>query len=229
MGLYLVDLYRSPNIGIFLRTNDKSVLIPKGVATSKSNKVAEHLGVVPCFISVQGTRLLGPLIAMNNKGVLVSRMIEDYEVKEIASQTGLVTERLKSKYTAVGNLVSANDNGAIVSPILEPAAIAQVKEVLGVTEVHRMALKDYTQVGALVVATNRGAAVYPKLTEQEVGEIGGDPGSRTLSHLHQRWGPVPFFGPRGQFCERNHREPYHGPRAGIPHKSPEGLIGDPYF
>ena len=172
MGLYLVDLYRSPNIGIFLRTNDKSVLIPKGVATSKSNKVAEHLGVVPCFISVQGTRLLGPLIAMNNKGVLVSRMIEDYEVKEIASQTGLVTERLKSKYTAVGNLVSANDNGAIVSPILEPAALAQVKEVLGVKEVHRMALKDYTQVGALVVATNRGAAVYPKLTEQEVGEIG---------------------------------------------------------
>jgi len=172
MGLYLVDLYRSPNIGIFLRTNDKSVLIPKGVATSKSNKVAEHLGVVPCFISVQGTRLLGPLIAMNNKGVLVSRMIEDYDVKEIASQTGLVTERLKSKYTAVGNLVSANDNGAIVSPILEPAALAQVKEVLGVKEVHRMALKDYTQVGALVVATNRGAAVYPKLTEQEVGEIG---------------------------------------------------------
>ena len=172
MGLYLVDLYRSPNIGIFLRTNDKSVLIPKGVATSKSNKVAEHLGVVPCFISVQGTRLLGPLIVMNNKGVLVSRMVEDYEVKEIASQTGLVTERLKSKYTAVGNLVSANDNGAIVSPILEPAALAQVKEVLGVTEVHRMSLKDYTQVGALVVATNRGAAVYPKLTEQEVGEIG---------------------------------------------------------
>src|SRR5208283_2891599 len=106
------------------------------------------------------------------KGVLVSRMIEDYEVKEIASQTGLVTERLKSKYTAVGNPVSANDNGAIVSPILEPAALAQVKEVLGVKEVHRMALKDYTQVGALVVATNRGAAVYPKLTEQEVGEIG---------------------------------------------------------
>jgi translation initiation factor 6 len=173
MGLHLVDLYRSPNIGIFLRTNDKSVLIPKGVATTKSKKVAEDLGVAPCFVSVEGTRLLGPLITMNNKGVLVSRFVEDYEMKDISTQTGLVIERLKSKYTAVGNLVSANDNGAIVSPILEPAAVAQVKDVLGVGEVHRMTLKDYTQVGALVVATNRGAAVYPKLSEQEVNEIGG--------------------------------------------------------
>jgi len=172
MGLYLVDLYRSPNIGIFLRTNDKSVLIPKGVAQSKSKKVAEHLSVAPCYVSVEGTRLLGPLIVLNNKGVLVSRMIEDYEMKEISSQTGLVTERMKSRYTAVGNLISANDNGALVSPILEPAAIAQVKDVLGVNEVHRMAIKDYSQVGALVVATNRGAAVYPKLTEPEVDEIG---------------------------------------------------------
>ena len=172
MGLYLVDLYRSPNIGIFLRTNDKSVLIPKGVAATKSKKIAEDLGVAPCFVSVEGTRLLGPLITMNNKGVLVSRLIEDYEVKDISRQTGLAIERLKSKYTAVGNLVSANDNGAIVSPILEPAAVAQVKDVLGVSEAHRMTLKDYTQVGALVVATNRGAAVYPKLSEQEVNEIG---------------------------------------------------------
>jgi translation initiation factor 6 len=172
MGLYLVNLYSSPNIGIFLRTNDKSVLIPKGVASSKSKKIAESLGVDPCFVSIEGTRLLGPLLVMNNKGILASRMIEDYEVKEISSKTGLTTERLKSKFTAVGNLIAANDNGAVVSPILEPAAIAQVKDVLGVAEVHRMQFKDYTQVGALVVATNSGAAVYPNLTEQEVAEIG---------------------------------------------------------
>src|SRR5208282_630069 len=171
MGLYLVDLYRSPNIGIFLRTNDKSVLIPKGVATSKSNKVAEHLGVVPCFISVEGTRLLGPLIAMNNKGMVVSRMVEDYEVKEIASQTGLRVEKFNSKFTAVGNLVAANDNGAVVSPILDAAAVSQIKDVLDV-EVQKLTIEHYVQVGALIVATNSGAAVYPKLTEQEVAEVG---------------------------------------------------------
>jgi len=172
MGLYLVEVYRSPNIGIFLKANDTVVLIPKGAAASKSQKVAENLAAKPSFISVQGTRLLGPLIAMNNKGILVSRMVEDYEVSEIASQTNLTVERLKSRYTAVGNLVAANDNGAVVSPILEPEAVAQVKDVLGVNKVHRMTIKEYTQVGSLIVATNRGAAVYPGLTEHDVNEIG---------------------------------------------------------
>lgn len=173
MGLHLVDVYRSPNIGIFLRANDKSVLIPKGVAASKAKRVSDSLGVNPCFVSVEGTRLLGPLLVVNNRGILVSRMIEDYEAREIASQTGLATERLKSRFTAVGNLVAANDAGAIIAEALEPAAASQVKDVLGVAEVHKMAFKDYTQVGALIVATNKGAAVYPNLNEKEVEEIGG--------------------------------------------------------
>ena len=118
MGLHLVDLYRSPNIGIFLKANDKAVLVPKGIASSKAEKLAADLGVVACHTSVGGTRLIGPLIAMNNRGIIASRMIEDYEMDEISSKTGLKVTRLESRFTAVGNLVSANDHGAIVSPVL---------------------------------------------------------------------------------------------------------------
>jgi translation initiation factor 6 len=172
MGLYLVEVYRSPNIGIFLRANDSFLLAPKGVAPSKAEKFASDLQVSPCYISVGGTRLLGPLMAMNNKGILVSRMVEDYEIREIASQTGMNVARFASRYTAVGNLVAANDSGAIVSHILEPSAVSQVTEVLGV-EARRMEIGDYKQVGATLVPTNGGAAVYPKLTEEEVQEISG--------------------------------------------------------
>ena len=170
MGLYLVELYRSPNIGIFLRANDRFLFAPKGIASSKSRMLADHLKVPPVFVSVEGTRLLGPLMALNNRGILVSRLIEDYEVRELESQTGLRVEKLNSRYTAVGNLVAANDRGAVVSPILDEDAVSQVKDVLGV-EVQKLEIEDYVQVGALVVATNGGAAVYPKLTEEQVGEV----------------------------------------------------------
>ncbi len=172
MGLYLVEVYRSPNIGIFMRANDKFLLAPKGIASTKSKMLADNLRVSPVFVSVEGTRLLGPLIAMNNKGMVVSRMVEDYEVREIASQTGLRVEKFDSKFTAVGNLVAANDSGAVVSPILDGVAVSQIKDVLDV-EVHRLTIEHYVQVGALIVATNSGAAVYPKLTEKEVEEVGG--------------------------------------------------------
>jgi translation initiation factor 6 len=171
MGLHLVELYRSPNIGVFLKANDSFVLVPKGVASSKVEKLATELQVSPCSVSIGGTRLLGPLIAMNNKGILVSHMVEDYEMKEISSKTGLAVERLESKFTAVGNLVVANDHGAVVSPVLEHSAVRQVERSLG-TNVHVMTIDRYYQVGAMAVATNAGAAVYPKLDEQQTAEIG---------------------------------------------------------
>ena len=170
MGLHLVDLYRSPNIGIFLKANDKAVLVPKGVASSKAERLAIDLEVVACHTSIGGTRLIGPLVAMNNNGVLASRMIEDYEMEEISSKTGLKITTFESRFTAVGNLVAANDHGAVVSPVLEPYAIKQVRDTLGV-ETLAMSIGGYSQVGAMVVATNSGAAVSPKASEKEAEEI----------------------------------------------------------
>jgi len=170
MGLHLVDLYRSPNIGIFLKANDKAILVPKGIAGSKAEKIATDLNVEACQTSVGGTRLLGPLIAMNNKGVIASRMIEDYEMDEISSKTGLKVARLESRFTAVGNLVAANDHGGIVSPVLEHHAVRQVEDTLGI-ETHTMTIGEFSQVGAMILATNSGAAVSPRASEEEAAQI----------------------------------------------------------
>jgi translation initiation factor 6 len=171
LGLHLVDIYRSPNIGVFLKANENFILVPKGLAETKTTKLSESLGVEAVPTSVGESRLLGPLVTMNGNGILVSRLAEASEMAEIKSATGLNVSRLDSKLTAVGNLVAANDKCALVSPVLDARATSQVKDVLG-TEVERMAIGEYIQVGALVVVTNGGAAVYPGLDEQEVARIG---------------------------------------------------------
>jgi translation initiation factor 6 len=81
MWLFLVEVYRTPNIGIFLRANDNQILIPKGVAESKSLKLSGDLQVSRCYVSIAGSRLLGPLMAKNNNAKLVSRITEDYEIQ----------------------------------------------------------------------------------------------------------------------------------------------------
>jgi translation initiation factor 6 len=166
-----MDIYRSPNIGVFLKTNDRHVLVPKGLAPTKREKLEGTLQVTAVATSVGESRLLGPLISMNGNGMLVSRLAEQNEIEELASATGLNVARLESRFTAVGNLVAANDRCALVSPILEPRAVAQVRDVLG-ADVERLPIKEYIQVGALVVATNSGAAVYPGLEEEEVARLG---------------------------------------------------------
>jgi len=171
MGLHLVDIYRSPNIGIFLKANDKFILVPKGLAETKVEKLSSSLEVKAVPASIYESRLLGPLVSMNGQGMLVSRLAESHEIAELRTATGLRVAKLDSRFTAVGNLVAANDRHAVVSPLLDGAALSQVKDVLGV-EAEVMAVGEYTQVGALIVATNRGAAVYPGLGEKEVARIG---------------------------------------------------------
>jgi translation initiation factor 6 len=171
MGLHLIDIYRSPNIGIFLRANDRFLLVPKGLAPTKTDKLCQDLQVQAVPTSIGESRLLGALVAMNSNGVLVSRLAEDFEISEISSATGMNVSRLDSKMTAVGNLVVANDKYALVSPALEAHALSQVRDVMG-TEVERTPIGEYHQVGSFVVATNSGAAVYPGLDEKEVTRIG---------------------------------------------------------
>ena len=171
MGLHLIDIYRSPNIGIFLRGNDKYLLVPKGLAQTKSDKLCESLQVTAVPTSIGESRLLGALASMNGNGVMVSRLAEESEIREIQAATGMNVSRLDSKLTAVGNLMAVNDRFALVSPVLDSRALSQVRDVMG-TEVERTPIGEYYQVGSLVVTTNRGAAVYPGLDEKEVGRIG---------------------------------------------------------
>ena len=171
MGLHLVDIYRSPNIGIFMRCNDRFLLVPKGLAETKSEKLCESLKVTAVPTSIGESRLMGALTSMNGNGVVVSRLAEESEIREIRAATGLNVSRLESKLTAVGFLVAANDRCALVSPALDQRAAAQVRDVLW-TEVERTPIGEYHQVGSFVVATNSGAAVYPGLDEKEVERLG---------------------------------------------------------
>src|SRR5437870_13198853 len=132
MGLHLVDIYRSPNIGIFLKTNDKLLLAPRGLAPSKGEKLKEALGVSVCYTSIAGSRLWGPLAAMNNNGILVSRLTEDVEMREIAAATTrMAIGRFNSKCTSVGNLVASNDSFALVSACVDWGTRVQARRVLG--------------------------------------------------------------------------------------------------
>ena len=170
MAVHVLDIYRTSNIGIFLRSNDKHLLIPPGISSSKAKKLGTFMDAETAVISISGSRLLGPLSVMNGKGVLISKLAEDAEIDVIERATGLRVERLNSQYTSVGNLVAANDKGAVVSNILGKEAILEISEVLNVP-VKIMEVASYVQVGSVITASNAGAIVHPGATEDQVEEI----------------------------------------------------------
>jgi translation initiation factor 6 len=156
LAIYRYTVYKSPNIGIFVKANDSIILVPYGFAETKTEKLADYLQVSEVYTSIAGTRLLGPMTVMNNNGMLRS--------------SHLNVERVKSKFTAIGNLIATNDNGAIVSPLFKGETDRQVQDVLGVLT-NSMTVGGFVQAGSMIVATNGGAGIHPKATEDEVKEI----------------------------------------------------------
>ena len=167
MGIFRYDLYKSPNVGIFAKSNDKLVLLPHGYAETKLKKITEILDTEPLFVSIAGNRIIGPMVVLNNKGMILPSTASDDELVYLKRITGLNVAKLNSKYTAVGNLISTNDKGAIVSPLFKNELDTQISDVLGV-ESHTMSIANFNQTGSVVVPTNNGAAVHPKATEEEV-------------------------------------------------------------
>jgi translation initiation factor 6 len=169
--IHLFDIYRSANIGIFLKANDKHCLVPKGLADTKSERISTLLKVQVLQASVAGSRLLGPLVAMNNKGIIVSRLSDDEEIRYLRESTGLNVQKLESRFTSVGNLIAANDTGAVISDVFGEESAKEVERTLEVP-VRRMRIGIQIQVGAMISVTNLGALVHPAATEQEISVIG---------------------------------------------------------
>lgn len=171
MGIYKYDVYRSPNIGLFVKSNNSILSVPFGFAETKAKKLRDYLDVDKMFYaSVSGTRLIGPLTVMNNNGIILPSTASEEELQLFKQESKLNVDRLNSKFTAVGNLISANDNGALVSSLIKAETHQQIRDILGV-QVDTLSIAGFVQTGAMVVATNLGAAVHPNASEEEVRMI----------------------------------------------------------
>lgn len=157
-------------MGLFLRTNNDTLLLPFGFAETKAKKLKEYLDIEKIVhVSIAGTRLIGPMTVMNNNGILLPYTVSDDEIRNL-KQTGLNVDRLKSKFTAIGNLISANDKGAIVSNLFRGEAEQNIKDILGVP-LQTFSIGGYVQVGSMIVATNAGAIVHPIANDSEISRI----------------------------------------------------------
>ena len=166
MAVYLTSIIGSASIGVYSLATDKFVLIPKMVPQDKADKTAEWLNVPLIHTSIGGSLLAGALACANNNGIILSSFVRQEEIDAIkAGFDGNITV-MESRKTAFGNLVLANDKGALVDARMKESIMKQVSDALGVECVPGR-IAGLTYVGSLAVATNKGVLAHPMLTEEE--------------------------------------------------------------
>ncbi len=161
-----VNLAGNPNLGVYIAVTDKVALAPPNLGEKMVGVVEESLQVPVIKTPISGSSLAGALAVGNSRGFLVSRYAFNTEVNAI-KEFGLEVERIPDRLTAVGNIILANDHGAMVNPLLSDEAVDVVSETLDV-EVVRGSIANFKITGSVAVATNKGAMVHPQATSDEL-------------------------------------------------------------
>jgi len=166
LPVYLTSFIGSASIGVYSLATDKNVIIPKMVPQEKAERTAEWLKAKLHHTTIGGSLLIGALACANSNGIVLSPFVRQEELDTIkASFEGNITV-MESRKTAFGNLVLANDKGALVDPRMKEPIMKQVSETLGVETVPGT-IAGLTYVGSLAVATNKGVLAHPQLKEDE--------------------------------------------------------------
>ncbi|MEM3700221.1 MAG: translation initiation factor IF-6 [Candidatus Bathyarchaeia archaeon] len=166
MAVYLSSLFGSPSIGVYSLSTDKAVIIPKLVPIKKAERIENWLKVKLIHTTIGGSVLVGALACANSNGILLPHFVREEELEIIKSVfEGNITV-METKKTAYGNMVLANDYGAIVDPRLKSAEIKKISETLGVEAVQGE-IAGLPYVGSLAFATNKGVLAHPMLKGSE--------------------------------------------------------------
>ena len=173
MAIYLSSLVGSASIGVYSLATDRMVIVPKWVSPRKAERFGKWLRVELVHVTIGKSVLVGVLACANSNGILLPHFVTEEEVKTIKSVFEGNVTKTENKKTAYGNMVLANDRGAIVDPQLKSSETKKISEALGVEAVPGE-IAGLPYVGSLAVATNKGVLTHPLLKDSErelLGEV----------------------------------------------------------
>ncbi len=167
MPIDLIGLFGSSSIGVYSLATEKLAIVPPQMSSMKAKRLEEHLQVKVIRTTIGKSVLVGALANANTSGVVLPHYVTKEEVdtiKSAAPDVNIVI--MDTKRTAYGNMVLANDKGAIADPRLKDEDLASISDALDI-EVVLGEIASLPYVGSLATATNKGVLVHPLLKEEE--------------------------------------------------------------
>lgn len=165
MAIIRMGFNRNPYLGAFALCTDKIALLPANFHF-KDKDVENALGVPVMRTGIDQSPLIGILANGNSNSLICSELFEiGSEIQRENLDTNVA--QIPGKFTAFGNIILANDNGALANPDMPDEVLEMVSEKLSVP-VERGTIAGIKNVGAAGVATNRGVLVHPDASSEEV-------------------------------------------------------------
>ncbi|MEM2788347.1 MAG: translation initiation factor IF-6, partial [Candidatus Bathyarchaeia archaeon] len=80
MPLFLLDVFGTASIGVFMRATDKFIIVPSQLPESTINKIERWFGIALIRTNIGGSALIGSLVCANSNGIILPHIVRDEEL-----------------------------------------------------------------------------------------------------------------------------------------------------
>jgi translation initiation factor 6 len=164
-----IDFRGDPNIGLYAFATDSYCILGTDPQKKILNQIKKTLQTDIKISTITGTELIGLFASGNSNGIILTKIIETYELKKLKKLFGINLEIIKTRETAMGNLILCNDNGCIISKSLKKYK-KTIADVLG-CEVVVGTVANMDIVGSTAIASNIGCLCHREAKESEMKKI----------------------------------------------------------
>ncbi|NPA97726.1 MAG: translation initiation factor IF-6 [Crenarchaeota archaeon] len=158
----------NPNIGIYIFANDHIAILPPIVEPKEVSTVETILRVKVVTTTIGGMSIVGALVAGNNKGIVIPSIARSLEVESIKRSFDGNVCILKTRYTALGNIILVNDRAALVHPEAYQDIKDELRDALDLEVVERGTIANIPTVGSAAFVNNVAGLVHPDATDKEI-------------------------------------------------------------
>lgn len=161
----IVSIAGDPHIGVFTRVFEDIAIVPPDAPPELIERFEEAFRVEVIRTTIQGSPIIGSLVAGNSHGLIITGMAKEEEITTLSEYRDVML--LEEGMNAAGNIILANDSFAAVHPETDQEFMDALGEFLQVPVIP-LTLGDVKTVGMAAVATNTGVVINPRSTPGEI-------------------------------------------------------------
>lgn len=160
----------TPNVGLYAYATDSYVLLGENVTEKLERELGEALGNIPVHsIRIVGTSMAGIFLAGNSKVILAPAIAFGSELENLR-KLGVPVQTLQTKHTCLGNLIVANDHGAIISKDFDETEKKRIETQLGVPAIY-MDIAGLSTPGAFIVIRGEHGIIHRDASQEEIAAV----------------------------------------------------------
>lgn len=153
--LYSLTINNSKLLGVYTASNKNGIILPKLIRDDELDKLSSYLDNNDYQVGILESKdnAFGNLILCNDKGAIISSLLQDYrdKIEQILGVETIVYEF--ANYYLPGSISLCNNQGCLVHPLATDEEIEMIKSILKVEETDVSTINrgiPYLSAGAIV-------------------------------------------------------------------------------